>query len=204
MVSSHSVGPSSQGDSQAREVGGSRGVEHDLGLRMVLQETGGDGGVDFAFNGSLDNGCFMLAKGQHKNFASFENRTDAHCDGTSGHVFLAEEIASGVNSRDAIERNQSGTAGYGGAGFVESDMPRAADAQELNIDAAYLLDFVFVPFAVISHLFDRQSAVGYIGLLGGDVDQIEQVLAHEADVALQLVRLHGEVLVQVERKDVRK
>ena len=35
-----------------------------------------------------------------------------------------------------------------------------------------------------------------------DVDVVEQVLAHEAHVALQLVRLHREVFVEVERDDV--
>ena len=35
-----------------------------------------------------------------------------------------------------------------------------------------------------------------------DVDVVEEVLAHEAVVALQLVRLHREVFVEVERDDV--
>ena len=37
-----------------------------------------------------------------------------------------------------------------------------------------------------------------------DIDEVEQVLPHEADVALQLVGLHRIVFVEVERDDVAK
>ena len=91
-----------------------------------------------------------------------------------------------------------------GAGLVEADVPGAADAQELNVDAARLGDLLFVPAAVVVHLLDRQRAIGHVPVAGRDVDQVEQVLAHEADVALQLVRLHRVVFVEVERDDVRE
>ena len=56
--------------------------------------------------------------------------------------------------------------------------------------------------AVIVHLLDRQRAVGNMAVLGRDIDLVEQVLAHEPHVALQLVRLHRVVFVEVERDDV--
>ena len=89
-----------------------------------------------------------------------------------------------------------------GARLVEADVARAADAQDLHVDAARLGDLLLVPAAVVVHLLDRQRAVGHVPVARRDVDVVEQVLAHEADVALQLVRLHRVVLVEVERDDV--
>ena len=53
------------------------------------------------------------------------------------------------------------------ARLVEADVPGAADAQELDVDAARLRDLLFVPAAVVVDLLDRQRAVGHVHVAGG-------------------------------------
>ncbi|PNW61404.1 UNVERIFIED_CONTAM: hypothetical protein BEN50_25900 [Euhalothece sp. KZN 001] len=64
------------------------------------------------------------------------------------------------------------------------------------------VDGLFVPLAVGGDFLGGQRAVGNVHVLRIDVDVVEEMLVHEPDVALQLVRLHGEVLVEVERDHV--
>jgi len=50
--------------------------------------------------------------------------------------------------------------------------------------------------------FDR--AIGDVDVLGRNVDAIEKGFLHPAPVTLRVVRLHGEVFVEVERYDARE
>ena len=134
--------------------------------------------------------------------AGFEDRADPHRNGPSRHVLLAEEIARRVHPRDAVERDQSRAAVGGRSRLIEADVPRAADPEKLQIEPARFLDLLLVCAAVFNDLFDRDRAVGHVRILRADVDQVEQMLAHETAIALQLERLDRKILVEVERDDV--
>src|SRR6202035_5811965 len=88
--------------------------------------------------------------------------------------------------------------------FVEADVPRAADSEELQIESARFLDLALIRAAVGNDLFDYDRAIEHVHVFRADVNQVEQMLAHEAAIALQFERLDREVFVEVERDDVRK
>ena len=87
-----------------------------------------------------------------------------------------------------------------GAGLVEPDVAGPAYSQELEVQPARFLDGALVCGTEGRYLLDRKRAVGDVRVGLVDVDVIEQVLVHEPPIALQVVRLHGEVLVQIERQ----
>ena len=171
---------------------------------MLLQKARRDRRADFPLDRPGDDLRLMLAKGQHDQLPRLQNRADAHRDRPPRHVFLAKEVARRVDPRHPVERDQSRAARSARARLVEADMPRAADAQELNVDSARLGDFLLVPAAIVGNLLDRDRAVRHMPIPRVDVDEVEQMLAHEPHVALQLVRLHRKVFVEVERDDIRE
>ena len=202
----HGRGPADRADEpgqvDAGEVGGGGLVEVDPGVVVILKEARGDRGGDGAFDGLGDDGGLALAEGHEDDLAGVEDRADAHGDGAGGHVLDAEEVAGGVHAGELVEPDHAGPAVGRGAGLVEPDVSRAADAQELDVDAAGLLDGPLVPLAVGGDLLGGERAVGDVHVLRIDVDVVEEMLVHEPDVALQLVGLHREVLVEVERHHV--
>src|SRR5207247_10729923 len=89
-------------------------------------------------------------------------------------------------------------------GLVEADMPRLADAEQLEIDAACAPDRVFIRGTSLDHALARDRAVGDMYVLLRDVHMREEVLPHVAVVAVGTVGRHRVVLVEVERDDARK
>ena len=83
--------------------------------------------------------------------------------------------------------------------FVESDVPRTADTQKLEIQAAVRLDLHVVVGTVLFQFVQRHIAVRDVDVFGQDVDMVEQMLVHEGPVALGIVAGQAVVLVQVER-----
>ena len=82
----------------------------------------------------------------------FEDGADAHRERLVRHVFLAEEAAGGVAARDRVERDQARAAVARRARLVEADVPGAADAEELQVDAAGPADLLLVAGTVILDL----------------------------------------------------
>ena len=140
-----------------RQRGGRRFVEQNFRVRMFLQEAGGESRRDLAFDRPGDDRRLVLAERQHDELPCGENRADAHRDRLPRHVLFAEEIAGGVEARDAVERDQPRAAVAAGARLVEADVAGAADAEELNIDPAGLRDLLFVLLAEIVHFSTRES-----------------------------------------------
>jgi hypothetical protein len=77
----------------------------------------------------------------------------------------------------------------------------AADAEELKVDAAGRLNGLLIGVAEGRHLLHGNGAVRDVDVLRLDIDVVEEILPHETMVALQLLGLHGEVFVEVERDD---
>jgi hypothetical protein len=89
-----------------------------------------------------------------------------------------------------------------GARLVEADVPRLADAEDLEVDPAEPPDVVLVAPAGLIYLVARDVARREVNVLPADVDVREQVLPHVPVVRVDAVRRHRVVLVQVERHHV--
>ena len=70
---------------------------------------------------------------------------------------------------EVVEVDHARFRGEGGAGFVESDVSRAPDAQNLDVDAARLFDGAFVCRTEGFHFVRLQGAVGDVDVLRKDV-----------------------------------
>jgi hypothetical protein len=78
----------------------------------------------------------------------------------------------------------------------------ATDTEQLDVNATGGRDFGFVLEAPLGNIFRGNRAVGNVYVFAGNVDEIEQVFAHEPHVALQTIRLHRKIFVQIERDHV--
>ena len=105
-------------------------------------------------------------------------------------------IVSPVNDLDPRAAAQRRTR------LVKGDVPVAADPQDLQIDAARVLDHLFV--ALATGLEVRRPAVGHMRLGGDKVQVLEQILLHEVAVALRMVLRQADVFIQVEGGDLGK
>ena len=64
-------------------------------------------------------------------------------------------------------------------------MPVAADAEQLDVDAAGAFDRRFVLAAVFVDAIEEREPIGNVNVLRRDVDELEQVFVHPAVIALQ-------------------
>ena len=88
------------------------------------------------------------------------------------------------------------------AGLVEADVTVVADAEQLDIHAAPVLDFALIGLA---HGGDvGGEAVGDDGVLGLDGDMVKQIFLHEAAIALRMAGRKAFILVQIGRANARK
>ena len=104
--------------------------------------------ADVFFDGLAHNRRLVLAERHDDDLAGFHDGADAHRQRLVRHVFLAEEIARSVAARHWIERDGARSAMARRAGFVEADVPAAADAEDLQIDAARPANLLFVAGAI--------------------------------------------------------
>ncbi len=81
-------------------------------------------------------------------------------------------------------------------------MAGPADAQELEVQPPEGADFLFVGEAVAGNFLHRQRPVRDVDVVHVDVHVVEEVLLHEGHVALGRLRVHGVILIQVERHHV--
>ena len=186
------------------QLGGGGQVEVDGDAGVALQERRGDVGGDFPFDRTRDDRRLVFAGRQQGDLPGVENRGNAHRDRLARDVFDAEEIGRGVLARQGVERDDAGPRRRIGPGLVETDVPRLADAEELEVDAACRPNRLVVRGAGLDHALARDGAVGDMHVLLRDVHMREEVLPHVAAVAVGTVGRHRVVLVEVERDDARK
>ena len=187
---------------RAGKVFGGCFVEDDLRVAMFLQKAGRNDGRNFFFNCLLNDRGLAFAESEQENLFRFEDGAYAHRDGTAGDIFFSEKIARRVATGESIERDEPGAAVAARAGFVETNVPCAPYAQNLDIDAANAVDFFFVLPAAFVDLVFGQGAVRNVDVALFDVDKIEQMLVHKPHVALQLLGRHRVVFVEIESDDV--
>ena len=92
-----------------------------------------------------------------------------------------------------------GGAGEYAVGLVKADVAVQTDAQQLQVDAAQLLDHRVVSLTL--GLQVGGTAVGDKGLSLVDVHVVEQVVVHEIAIALVVTAVQTHVLVQVHAGD---
>src|SRR4051812_31511732 len=68
------------------------------------------------------------------------------------------------------------------AGLVEADVPGAADAEDLQVEAARFGNLLFVALAERSDGIGGNGAVGDVDVFRIDVDEAEEVFVHESPV----------------------
>ncbi len=89
-----------------------------------------------------------------------------------------------------------------GARLVEADMPRLANAEELNVYPPSLANGFLVAKRLQRQLLARYVSSRDPNVVRLNVDVVEQILPHEAVIRMNAVRGHRIVLVQIERDDV--
>ncbi len=119
-----------------------------------------------------------------------------------GHFLFAAEEAGVVAHRFVGERFEPRAAAQRRAGLVEGDVPVAADAEDLQVDASFVGDHPLVLLAVGGEV--ERPAVGHVRVARVDVDVIEEVLLHEVAIAVRVGGTEAHVLVEVEGDDARK
>ena len=90
----------------------------------------------------------------------------------------------------------------GFARLIEADMTIGADAQQLQVDAAQLVDDTVVTGTLGGSV--QIGAVRQVGLGRVDIHLAEQVLIHEIPVALGMLLGQAAVLVQIDGGHLRK
>ena len=109
----------------------------------------------------------------------------------------AEDFA--VILQGLLGENLDPSARAEGAGrFVETDVTVAAEAEQLDVDAAGLDDAGFVGAALGVEI--GRDAVRNMGAGDVDVDMPEKIFLHEKPVRLGVCRRQADVLVEVERR----
>ena len=171
---------------------------------MLLEKSCRDIGVHFPLDRAPHDLGLVFSRRQEDDFARLEDRGHAHRDRLRRDVFLAEEIRRGVGPRDRVEVEPPSAGVARGTRLVEADVAAAPDPQELKVDPADLPDTTLELPAVRLDLRLRYVAARDVAVVRGDVHMVEQVLPHVAVVAVDAPGPHREVLVEVERDDVRK
>src|SRR5690606_19549917 len=177
-------------------------IKHHQAVGMLLQERRRYLIGDLSFKRLLDDAGLALTPGHHDHLFRFEDAAYPHRDRLVRYVLFTEEIAGRVDARHLVEGNQSRERPFRRSWLVETDVPRTAYPQHLDVDPAEAGDLLFIVAAESGNTVLRQCAVGDVYLFFGYVDMVEQVLAHEPDVTLQRVRLHRIVFVKVESINV--
>ncbi len=200
-VSRDLPGPRS-GRFNSLQLRGGGGVEEVLGVGVLLEEGSGDVHGHGALDGLLDDGGLLLAPGHEAHLLRTHDGRHTHGDGGLGNVVEAAERGGGVGLGEVVERHLAGDGRVVRTGLVEADVARAADAENLEVEAATGLDLVFVGLAVGRNLLGGERAAGEVHVLGLDVDVIEQVGVHEVPVGLHVLMGQARVLVEVEGRHV--
>src|SRR6266699_1431795 len=175
-------------------------VENERHIRMELQGRRGDGAGDGAFDGLGDGGGLGRAGGQQKDFAGFEDRADAHSDGAARTFFVGTEKLGVVVERLAAQDFEACTRGETGCRLVEADVSVAANAEQLEVDAACGANRLLVGRA-IDTVIAADAAVRDVDVAREYVDVAKEMLVHEMVITLGMGSTQAEVFVEVESDD---
>ena len=183
----------------ALELGGGGLVDDDGGVGVHLECGGGAGGGDGALDHGGDGVGLGVAVGDEEVLVGVHDGSDAHGEGPAGDLVGGGEEAGVVLDGLGGDGDESGSGLEGGAGLVEADVSVASDAEDLELDASEVFHLGLVAFALGDDVVGE--SVEEVDVCGVEVDVLEEVVLHEAPVALLVVVGEAEVLVEVEGVD---
>ena len=129
----------------------------------------------------------VFAEAQQDDLPGRQDRAHAHGDRPARHVLLAEEIAGRVDPRYAVQVIRRVRLSRAEPGSLKPMWPvRPMPSIWISMPPA-VGDRPLVVVAELPHLVDRKRAVGDVDVLRRNIDVVEQILVHEAVIALQLV-----------------
>ena len=140
----------------------------------------------------------MFAKCKQEHFTRIEDGADPHGDRLAGNIFLTKKITGCVAAGNAVKSNQSSPCYFPRSRFIEADVSGSPDPQDLDVDPSRIDDCLLILLAGSMNLRFGQRTVGNVDVRWIDIDMIEEVLVHEANVTLQFVRLHWEIFIKIE------
>ena len=126
---------------------------------------------------------------------SCEDRANTHGDRVARHICFAEEVAGGVAASQAVERDETCQRLRARARFVETDVPGATNAEDLNVDATSCDDRIFVSFAGFEDGFTVDQTIWHVGVFRLQVDMIKQLILHKFAVALWVIAIQAVVFI---------
>ena len=136
---------------------------------MTLQEGGGNLICNLSFHRLVDDSGFPFTPGHHDDAFGFQNGTHTHGDGLAGNVLLTKKITGCIKACDLIEADQTGKGSLSAAGFIETNMTSAANAQNLKVYSSQPGDFFFVSLTKCFYLFSVEGSVWDVDVFGWNV-----------------------------------
>jgi hypothetical protein len=159
--------------------------------------------VDTLLNALLQSKRLALAKNDDNHLSGLEDSLDTNSQGHARHLadVVVKEARVGKNGVIGQSLDTS-AAGQAGAGLVEGNVAVLADASKEQVNAAGLLDGIFVGDALglqVGRIAVEDVDVGRVDVYVG-----EEVLPHEGVVGLCVVAGNTHVLIHVEGDDILK
>lgn len=179
-----------------------RGIVNDANTtRMHLQQTNREHMGNISFDATSNSLRFGSASGEHDDLAGVHDGLHSDGDGHGGNLgeITIKESRVGLDGL-VVQALDSGLGGERRPRLVECEVAVGADTAEEQLDAAVALDLLLVALALGDEV--RRVGIGDVYVLGGDVDEVEEVLVHECPVALGVILGEADVLVHVEGYDV--
>ena len=154
--------------------------------------------VDTCLNAALESEGLPGTKDDDDDLAGLENGLDT--DGQGHARDLAQVVVEEARVReDGVigKRLDTSARRQAGARLVECDVPVLTDTAEEEVDATHSLDLGLVLDALGFQIW--RVAVQNVHIVGVDVHVREEVLPHEAVVALRVVPGDPDVLILASR-----
>src|SRR5438552_2945645 len=169
---------------------------------MLLQVGGSDIRIGLAFYRTRDDRSLVLTGCDECNLLCFHDRRHAHGDGFGRHVLFAKEIAGSIAPSHCVERDATSARVGPGARFVEPNVARLTDTEYLQIDAAAFFYRYLVGLALHFDIVAQNIAARDVDVLRAHVDVVEEILPHEPMIAVDALRPHRVVLIEIERHHI--
>ncbi len=181
------------------ETGGRIFVEDHRGAGVKLESGTGTNCGERTFDHVFDGADFRGTEREEQAAARIKDGADAHRECVFRHGVEGAEDRAVITERllgeDLNPRARAERAG----GLIEADVTVAAEAEELDVDAARVEDALFVAAALGVKIGRRAN--GHVGALLVDVDVAEEIFPHEIPVGLVVGAGEADILVEVERRD---
>ena len=129
------------------------------------------------FNGSGDSGGLVLSERKKNNLLGLHDGADTHRESVLRNIRRLLEEAGVILDRLRGEGNHARTRSERRTRLVERNVTIGTDSENLNVNAAGLLDLSLVRRALLAPILCETVQDMGIGLL--DVDEIEKVLFKE-------------------------